>query len=101
MKTITLSINGMSCGHCVAGVRKALEAVPGATVRDVRIGSAEVALEQATQSHALVSAVRDAGYDAVKTPSRPAGTPDADERLLREPRIDVSPVAMNGCERIQ
>ncbi len=41
MNTITLSISGMSCGHCVAGVRNAIEAVPGTVVRDVRVGSAE------------------------------------------------------------
>ena len=62
MHTITLSIDGMSCGHCVARVRKVLEAVPGATVRDVHVGSAEVALEEGTTLDAVISAVHDAGY---------------------------------------
>ena len=67
MNTINLSISGMSCGHCVAGVRKAIEAVPGTTVRDVRVGSAEVALDEGTELTTVISSVRDAGYDAVET----------------------------------
>ncbi|GAB4236922.1 MAG: hypothetical protein OHK0028_14060 [Deltaproteobacteria bacterium] len=34
---VTLSITGMTCGHCVAAVKKALEAVPG-------VGEVEVTL---------------------------------------------------------
>ena len=64
MQIITLSIRGMSCGHCVASVRGALEAVPGAVVQDVRVGSAEIALDPATLPAAVLTAVREAGYDA-------------------------------------
>ena len=63
MKTITLSISGMSCGHCVAAVRAALDAVPGAQVQDVRVGSATVAVDGEGPA-ALIAAVEDAGYDA-------------------------------------
>ena len=61
METINLSISGMSCGHCVASVRAALDAVPGARVQDVRIGSATVA---GGTPAALIAAVEDAGYEA-------------------------------------
>lgn len=64
MKTVTLSISGMTCGHCVSNVRKALGAVPGVAVRDVRIGSAEVALDDASNAEAAIAAVQDAGYEA-------------------------------------
>lgn len=60
-----LKIDGMSCGHCVATVRKALAAVPGVEVRDVQIGTANVAIDSAQASVAtVVDAIQDVGYDA-------------------------------------
>ena len=54
----------MSCGHCVASVRKALDAVAGTTVERVGVGSASVAYDPAiTSTAAIESAVRDAGYE--------------------------------------
>ncbi|MCL4813305.1 MAG: heavy-metal-associated domain-containing protein [Vicinamibacteraceae bacterium] len=65
MMTVQLAIDGMSCGHCVARVKKALEQVPGATVADVAVGSATVEIDPArTSADALVKAVDDAGYPA-------------------------------------
>jgi copper chaperone CopZ len=40
MKTWTLEIDGMSCGGCVAGVRKALGRVSGAEVLEADVGRA-------------------------------------------------------------
>jgi copper chaperone CopZ len=65
MNTITIGINGMSCGHCVAAVQKALAAVPGVTVDDVRIGSATVTLDATTSRATVESAIDAAGYDVV------------------------------------
>ena len=45
--TETLAIEGMSCTHCVAAVRAALESVPGASVLSVEVGSAKVSLDPA------------------------------------------------------
>ena len=70
METVSLAITGMTCGHCVAGVRRALEGVSGVQVQDVRIGGATVAADGVPVA-ALVAAVEDAGYGA--TPA-PAGT---------------------------
>jgi copper chaperone len=69
VQPVTLAIGGMSCGHCVAAVREALEEVPGVTVQQVSIGSATIALDPATGSpraltEAAVEAVADAGYEA-------------------------------------
>ena len=58
--TQTLAIDGMSCQHCVASVREALESVDGADVRSVEIGSAEVDAD--APRDALVAAVEAAGY---------------------------------------
>ena len=66
MQKTTLEIGGMSCGHCVAAVRKALEKVPGVKVDDVQIGRATVEYDPTTvQDTALREAVDDAGYEVV------------------------------------
>jgi copper chaperone CopZ len=65
MSTVALTIQGMSCQHCVRAVREALEAVPGVTVSSVDIGSAQVTVDPAQASaEAVAAAVTDAGYDA-------------------------------------
>ncbi len=67
METATISISGMSCGHCVSAVRKALAAVRGVVVEDVTIGSAKVSIDTAHGSLAAAeSAIGDAGFDVVK-----------------------------------
>lgn len=67
MTTLELKIDGMTCGHCVAAVQRALEAVPGVTVCEVAIGSATVQVdEQAVPTDqavaAITSAVAEEGY---------------------------------------
>lgn len=65
MEQVTLSIQGMSCGHCIASVRRALGGVDGVEVRDVKVGSATVAYDPArTRPEAITEAVRDEGYEA-------------------------------------
>jgi len=66
MKTQSLTISGMSCGHCVMSVRNALESIDGVTVDEVRIGQATVQFdESAVQADVVAEAVRDAGYEVV------------------------------------
>ena len=65
MERAKLSIDGMSCGHCIAQVTKALEAVPGVAVDDVAIGSAEVSFDASkVEPKTLADAVTGAGYAA-------------------------------------
>jgi len=59
-------ISGMSCGHCVTAVRKALTGVAGVAVTDVQIGSATVELESPAALAAAELAIDEAGYDVVK-----------------------------------
>jgi copper chaperone CopZ len=62
---LRLEIEGMSCGHCVAAVRRALEQVPGVNVERVEIGGAEMSFDPAVASvDAIVDAVNDEGYSA-------------------------------------
>lgn len=64
MERTTLNITGMSCGHCVGAVTKALKAVEGAEVEHVTVGSATVAYDPArTSPDQLAAAVEDAGYE--------------------------------------
>lgn len=64
-RSLVLDIEGMSCGHCVARVRKAIGALPGVGDADVQIGSAKVAYDPAVVSPADVTeAVTRAGYAA-------------------------------------
>lgn len=68
MSNATLSITGMSCGHCVAAVSNVLKAIDGVTVEEVRIGSAKVAYDAAKVSPAaLAQAVTEEGYVATVT----------------------------------
>ena len=65
MQTITLKVEGMSCGGCVASVTRVLRAVPG--VADVTVqlvpGTAEVSYDPARAGvPALKAAIEDAGY---------------------------------------
>jgi copper chaperone len=63
MKTIELKIEGMSCGHCVAAVRKALSGLPGVEVLEVRIGGARLNVDESkVDERKLGEAVAAAGY---------------------------------------
>lgn len=62
---LTMTIEGMSCGHCVASVKKALSEVQGVQVKNVAVGSATVAYDPSRVSPEQISeAVSDAGYEA-------------------------------------
>lgn len=66
----TIEIGGMSCGHCVSSVRKALAAVDGVQVDDVRVGAATVSVEDARAPDgfaAVAAAVRSAGFEVLAT----------------------------------
>lgn len=66
METLNLSISGMSCGHCLNAVNKALAALKGVEVGSVRIGRAELRYDPAViQAEAIAAAVTEAGYAAV------------------------------------
>lgn len=71
MEKLTLEIDGMSCGHCVGAVRRALEGIDGVQVESVRVGEAEVQYDPRTVStEAIASAIAEEGY-----PARESGGP--------------------------
>lgn len=65
MTTKKLTINGMSCNHCVMHVRKGLESI--SSVKDVQIGSAVVEVDDTkTTVDDLKKAVAMAGYEVTQ-----------------------------------
>ena len=69
MRQATLHIEGMSCGHCLNAVNRALSAVPGVRIDAMRIGRADVSYDDTTTTPLdLESAVAEAGYRATVQP---------------------------------
>lgn len=68
--TVSLDITGMSCGHCVATVERALSTVRGIAHVEVRVGHADFAASagggEEAMTTAAVDAIREAGYEAVR-----------------------------------
>ena len=62
----TLHVEGMMCGHCVAHVKKALEAIDGVSAADVDLDAkrAVVSLAQDVSDDVLLAAVTEEGYEA-------------------------------------
>ena len=68
MSQATFEISGMSCGHCVKAVDKALSQAEGVIVRQVAIGSATVHFDAARIDIATIAQViDDAGYPVTAT----------------------------------
>jgi copper chaperone len=65
MERLNLTIEGMSCGHCIRAVRGRLERTAGVKVDDVQIGSARLEYDPAkTSVDAIEDAIADEGYTA-------------------------------------
>ena len=61
----TIEIGGMSCSHCVAAVKRALESLDGVKVDDVTVGSSAVRYDPAAVTPGqLARAVEAEGYTA-------------------------------------
>ncbi len=65
MRKFTLTIQGMSCGHCVASVKSAIQSVPGTedVMVDLESASATFSGEDAMVPPVLV-AIQEEGYSA-------------------------------------
>ncbi len=63
MERVTLTIDGMTCGHCVSQVTTALNDVDGVKVEQVKVGAATVAFDPSATSEAEIRrAIEDQGY---------------------------------------
>ncbi|HQP56067.1 MAG TPA: cation transporter, partial [Syntrophorhabdus sp.] len=58
-----ITIEGMSCQHCVMAVKKALGGVPGILESNVQIGSAVVKYDESKiRKEDIETKIEDAGY---------------------------------------
>ncbi len=65
MDELTLKIIGMSCGHCVGQVTKALTNLDGVRVNTVKVGQAIVVYDpKQIVPTEIIQAVTEAGYEA-------------------------------------
>lgn len=68
MERMTMKIGGMTCGHCVSQVSKALTGIEGVKVEQVQIGAATVAYDPSTTTDARIrQAVEEQGYTVRST----------------------------------
>ena len=62
--TLTLSVPGMTCGHCEAAVKQEVGALDGVRSVDVDLDSKDVTVSgDALDRDAIVAAIDEAGFD--------------------------------------
>lgn len=62
--TTELKVTGMSCGHCVKAVEKALKAVPGVENVQVTLEPGKAVVEGNASQQDMIAAVVEEGYQA-------------------------------------
>jgi copper chaperone CopZ len=63
---VILSIDGMSCQHCVMHVKEAVDATEGVQSAEVTIGKANVVYDDSkVNREAIALAIQNAGYKVV------------------------------------
>lgn len=67
--TTEYQVTGMSCGHCETAIRTEVSEIPGVTDIDVSATSGRLAVtaSQPVEDAAVVAAVDEAGYTAVRS----------------------------------
>lgn len=67
--TTEFQVTGMSCGHCETAIRSEVSEIPGVTGIEVsaQTGRLAVTAEQPVEDAAVIAAVDEAGYAAVRS----------------------------------
>ena len=60
---LRFKVGGMSCGHCVQAVTKAVKAVDGQASVDVDLARGEVAVDSSADAARIARAIEAAGYE--------------------------------------
>ncbi|MGG7059730.1 heavy-metal-associated domain-containing protein [Clostridium nigeriense] len=60
-----INIEGMSCNHCVAHVKEALEGITGVDVLEVSLDNKKAVVETEVENNILIDAIEEEGYDVV------------------------------------
>jgi copper chaperone len=64
VNTLTLSVPGMTCGHCESAVKNEVGNVPGVTAVEIDLESKDVTVTGTDLDRsAIVAAIDEAGYD--------------------------------------
>ncbi len=63
--TMTYTVTGMTCGHCVASVTEEVTTVPGATDVHVDLAAGLLSVTGDAAPDAVRAAVEEAGYELV------------------------------------
>ena len=70
MTPLTVNVEGMSCGHCLNAVNRALRGLSGVEVQSVAIGQVKVAYDPAAiDPPRIAAAITAAGYPATPIPA--------------------------------
>jgi copper chaperone len=62
----TLKVSGMTCGGCVASVKKALADLAGGALVKVDLATGQVEIADSIDKARAIAAIEDAGYDVVQ-----------------------------------
>ncbi len=81
MKRIRLNIDGMTCGHCVSTLQKALSGLDGVAACNVRLDEniADVELHDSIGMSEISGAVSNAGFRVIGFTSMPISDGARDE----------------------
>jgi copper chaperone len=60
-----LEVGEMSCGHCVASVTKAVQAVDAAAQVNIDLAQRKVSVQSSAALDRIVAAIDDAGYPVI------------------------------------
>ena len=60
---LNLKVSGMTCGHCVSAVSRAVRAVPGAEDVSVDLDRGEVTVQGSPDPSAVRAAIAEEGYE--------------------------------------
>ncbi|GAA3069858.1 MULTISPECIES: heavy-metal-associated domain-containing protein [Actinomycetes] len=66
--TLQYTVTGMTCSHCESAVRQEVEALDGVQGVEVSVasGTLRLAAEDPVSDDAVIAAVNEAGYEAVR-----------------------------------
>ncbi len=67
MKTIEITIKGMSCNHCAMAVDREINKLPGVLTTKVQVGKATIDFDDSKLDRKQIEeAIRNAGYQPVE-----------------------------------
>jgi copper ion binding protein len=61
----TVKVKGMSCQHCVASTKEALEKIPGVSDVEVNLEKGEATFEGSVDAQVVKEAISEIGFEVV------------------------------------